>query len=305
MYDRIGQNVRRTYVLMFVFTLLIMALAYAIGEATRLGWEIIVVGFALAVVVNLYGYYRSDRLTLALSGAHAVSKEQEPTFYNVVENTAIGAGLPTPGVYVIEDSAPNAFATGRDPQHSVVVATRGLLQKMEKPELEGVVAHEMSHIKNYDIRLMTIAVVLAGIIVLMSDLFLRWTFWGGGGRRRGRGGGQAQLIMLVIALVLAILAPLAATMIRLAISRRREFLADADGALLTRYPEGLARALEKLDADEEPLEAASKATAHLYIVSPLKGHPAHGRLATLFDTHPPIEERVAALRAMIGPESYA
>jgi len=303
MYERIGQNVRRTYLLMFVFSLLIMALAYAIGQATRWGWEVVIVGFALALVINFYGYYRSDRLTIALSGAHPVTKKEEPTFYNLVENTAIAAGLPTPAVYVIEDSAPNAFATGRDPQHSAIVATRGLLQKMEKVELEGVVAHEMSHIKNYDIRLMTIAVVLAGTIVLISDLFLRSYFWGGR-RRRENGGGQGQLIMLAIALVLAILAPIAATLIRLAISRRREFLADVDAAMLSRYPEGLARALERLDADQEPLEAANKATAHLYIVSPLKGHPAHGRLAVLFDTHPPIEQRVAALRAMIGPESY-
>ena len=303
MYNRIAQNVRRTWLLMFVFSLLLMALAYAIGEATRWGWEVVFIGFALAVAVNLYGYYHSDRLTLALSGARPVTKAEEPDFYNLVENTAIAAGLPTPAVYVIEDSAPNAFATGRDPQHSAIVATRGLLDKLQKVELEGVVAHEMSHVKNYDIRLMTIAVILAGMVVLVSDLFLRWTFWGGTGRRRERGGGQAQVILLVMALVLAILAPLAATLLRLAISRRREFLADADGALLTRYPEGLARALEKLDADEEPLEAANKATAHLYIVSPLKGHPAHGRLALLFDTHPPIEERVAALRSMMEPET--
>lgn len=303
MYARIAQNVRRTYLLMFFFALIIMALAYAIGQTTQLGWEVVVIGFALAVVVNLYGYYRSDRLTLAISGARPATKAEEPTLYNLVENTAIAGGLPTPGVYVIEDSAPNAFATGRDPQHSAVVATRGLLDKLEKAELEGVVAHEMSHVKNYDIRLMTIVVVLAGLVALVSDLFLRFTFWGGG-RRRDRGGGQAQVIMLVVALVLAILAPIAATLIRLAISRRREFLADADAAMLTRYPEGLARALEKLDGDQEPLEAANKATAHLYIVSPLKGHPGHGRLALLFDTHPPIEERIAALRAMIGPESY-
>jgi heat shock protein HtpX len=303
MYNRIAQNVRRTWLLMLVFSLLLMALAYAIGEATRWGWEVVFIGFALAVAVNLYGYYHSDRLTLALSGARPVTKAEEPDFYNLVENTAIAAGLPTPAVYVIEDSAPNAFATGRDPQHSAIVATRGLLDKLQKVELEGVVAHEMSHVKNYDIRLMTIAVILAGMVVLVSDLFLRWTFWGGAGRRRERGGGQAQVILLVMALVLAILAPLAATLLRLAISRRREFLADADGALLTRYPEGLARALEKLDADEEPLEAANKATAHLYIVSPLKGHPAHGRLALLFDTHPPIEERVAALRSMMEPET--
>lgn len=304
MYDRIAQNVRRTYLLMFVFALLIMALAYAIGEATGYGWEIVIVGFALAVVLSLYGFYRSDRLTLALSGARPVTKEQEPTFYNLVENTAIAAGLPMPAVYVIESPAANAFATGRDPQHAAIATTRGLLNKLEKVELEGVVAHEMSHIKNYDSRLMTIVVVLAGVIVLISDLFLRATYWGGAGRRRDRGG-QGQALMLIIAILLAILAPLAATLIRLAISRRREYLADAEAALLTRYPEGLARALEKLAQDETPLLTASNATAHLYVVNPLKRRAAGGWLASLFNTHPPIEERIAALRSMIGPESFA
>jgi len=303
-YDRIAQNVRRTYLLMFVFALLIMALAYAIGEATGYGWEIVIVGFALAVVLSLYGFYRSDRLTLALSGARPVTKEQEPTFYNLVENTAIAAGLPMPAVYVIESPAANAFATGRDPQHAAIATTRGLLNKLEKVELEGVVAHEMSHIKNYDSRLMTIVVVLAGVIVLISDLFLRATYWGGAGRRRDRGG-QGQALMLIIAILLAILAPLAATLIRLAISRRREYLADAEAALLTRYPEGLARALEKLAQDETPLLTASNATAHLYVVNPLKRRAAGGWLASLFNTHPPIEERIAALRSMIGPESFA
>ena len=203
-----------------------------------------------------------------------------------------------PEVYVIEDSAPNAFATGRDPEHAYVVVTRGLLQKLDRLELEGVIAHELSHIGNYDIRLMTIVVVMVGLIALLADVMLRLTFFGAGrrGRNRGRGGGYATLIIYAIALVAIVLTPIAAQLIRLAISRQREFLADSSAALLTRYPEGLARALEKIAADPEPLAEANKATAHLYIVNPLSEHKSF--LNNLFATHPPIEERIALLRAM-------
>jgi heat shock protein HtpX len=219
----------------------------------------------------------------------------------LVENLSITAGLPKPKIYLIEDLSPNAFATGRDPEHASIAVTSGLLEKLNKVELEGVIAHELSHVGNYDIRLMTIVVVLVGIVALLSDFFLRWT-WFGSRRRDGEGRGQIQMILFILAIVLAILAPLAATLIQLAISRKREFLADATGALLTRYPEGLASALEKISKDPEPLEAANKATAHLYIESPFKKGENRGQgwLVGLFNTHPPVGERVKRLREMIS-----
>lgn len=259
-------------------------------------------GFILALLVSLAmavsGYYYSDKIVLAISRARPVTREEFPYLYHTVEGLAIAAGIPTPRCYVIEDTAPNAFATGRNPKNAVICVTTGLLQKMNRLELEGVVAHEMSHIKNYDVLLQTVAVVMVGIVALLSDWLLR-SFWWGGGRRRsrqGKDGGQAGVILLVVALVLAILSPLIAQLLQLAISRRREFLADASGAMLTRYPAGLASALRKIAADPEPLEAANKATAHLYIVNPLKN--VGGRVNKLFSTHPPIEERIAALEKM-------
>ena len=228
-----------------------------------------------------------------------MTKEEYPYLYNVVEGLAIAAGVPAPRCYVIDDTAPNAFATGRNPQHAVICVTTGILQKLDRVELEGVVAHEMSHIKNYDIRLQTVVVVMAGVVALLSDWMLRSFFWGGGrrrGGREGRGGGGAGAILVVVGLALALLAPLFATIIQLAVSRKREFLADASGAMLTRYPAGLASALRKISADTEPLEAANKATAHLYIVNPLKD--IKGAVNKLFSTHPPIEERIAALEKM-------
>jgi heat shock protein HtpX len=223
-----------------------------------------------------------------------VTKEGEPELYRIVENLCIGSGLPMPKVYVIEDSAPNAFATGRDPKHASVTVTRGLLDKLDKSETEGVIAHEMSHIGNYDIRFMTLVSVLVGSVILLSDWVLRG-LWYGGGRRRGRGG--ANPILLLIALVFIILSPIIAQLMQLALSRQREFLADATGAKLTRYPEGLASALEKIAADREPLEVANKATAHLYIYNPLRDY-RRSWLNNLFSTHPPIVERVKRLRAM-------
>jgi heat shock protein HtpX len=199
-----------------------------------------------------------------------------------------------PKIYIIEDSAPNAFATGRDPQHGVICLTTGVIAKLEKTELEGVIAHELSHIGNRDILLSTVVVILVGFITLMVDWFRNWTIFGGKSRDNESGGGQLQVILFIIAIVLSILAPIAAMLMQLAISRKREFLADADGALLTRYPEGLAKALEKISADQEPLEVANRATAHLYIANPFKGK----KVSKLFQTHPPIEDRVAALRGM-------
>jgi len=296
-YDRISANRRQTWIMMFLFV------AVAGGFATLIGY---VVGLPLAAAPFLFAglaayaifsYYASSDVALAVSGAHKVTKEDAPELYRIVENLCIGSGLPMPKVYVIEDSAPNAFATGRDPQHASVTATRGLLDKLDKSETEGVIAHEMSHIGNYDIRVMTITVVLVGLIALLADLFMRWTWFGAGGRASNRDrGGAAFAILVLVAIALAILAPIAAQLIQLAISRQREYLADASGALLCRNPDALARALEKISADPDPLEVANKATAHLYFSNPLREHQSF--LNNLFSTHPPVEERIRLLRAM-------
>lgn len=296
-YDRIGANKRGTWFLIFGFVVVVTAFVGVIvlalgGSIGILG----IVGIAL-IVYALVSYYISTSVVLSISGAHEVTKEEEWEFVRRVENLAIGSGLPMPRTWVLEDSAPNAFATGRDPQHSHVVCTRGLLDKLEPAELEGVLAHEMSHIGNYDIRLMTLITVLVGLIVLVSDIFLRYTFLGAGGRRGSRDrGGNAAIILLIVAIVGAILAPIIAQVIKFAVSRRREYLADASGALLCRNPGALADALQKISGDPEPLEAANKATAHMYIANPLKEHASF--LNNMFDTHPPIEERIRLLRSM-------
>lgn len=257
---------------------------------------ILVIAVVIAVFQALIAYYQADKIALAISGAkEAPRKEPYLELHRLVENLSISAGLPKPRIYVISDSAPNAFATGRDPKHAALAVTAGLLDKLNKTELEGVISHELSHIGNYDIRLMTMVVILVGIVALVSDFFLRYLWWGGGRSRRSEGGGQFQLILLVVGIILAILAPLAAVLIQLAISRKREYLADATGALLTRYPEGLASALKKISRDREPLEVANRATAHLYIADPNKK-----KITGLFMTHPPVEERIKRLRAMIS-----
>lgn len=296
-YDRIAANRRATWLLMFAFVAILTGLVALIVLALGLPVGAIgVVGIGL-VIYAIFSYFMASQVVLSISGAHEVTKEQEWEYVRRVENLCIGAGLPMPRTWVIEDSAPNAFATGRDPQHAHVVVTRGLLQKLEPIELEGVLAHELSHIGNYDIRVMTVATLLVGVAVLVSDIFLRWTYWGAGARRsnRTRGGGGAAILVL-LAVVAAILAPIVAQVLRLAISRQREYLADASGALLCRHPEALARALEKIAADPEPLEVANKATAHLYIYNPLREHRSF--LNNLFNTHPPIEERIRLLRSM-------
>lgn len=302
MYKEIDSNKRRTALLLGLF------LVFVIGLGYLLAWYfnnpvILVLAVIIAVVQALVSYYYSDSITLAVSGAKEVPRKAPfLDLHRLVENLAITAGLPKPRIYVIDDSAPNAFATGRDPKHASIAVTSGLLDKLNKTDLEGVIAHELSHVGNYDIRLMTIIVVLVGVVALMSDFFLRWT-WFGGRRRSDGDSGQLGLILFIVAIVMAILAPLAGTLIQLAISRKREFLADADGALLTRYPDGLASALEKISKDREPLEVANKATAHLYIESPFKDKEntgGRGWFAGLFDTHPPVEERIKKLRAMIG-----
>jgi len=298
MYEQIARNKWKSFGLVLFFVVFIFVLTLVFEQVAGWGRS----GLVLAVVVSMLmaagGFFGSDKIVLAISRARPVTKEEFPYLYNVVEGLAIAAGIPTPRCYVIDDTAPNAFATGRNPQNSVICVTTGILEKLNRVELEGVIAHEMSHIKNYDILLQTLVVVMAGVVALLSDWILRTFMWGGGRRRssRDRGAGGAGAILIVVGLVLALLSPLIATIIQLAISRKREFLADASGAMLTRYPAGLASALRKISADTEPLEAANKATAHLYIVNPLKD--IKGAVNKLFSTHPPIEERIAALEKM-------
>jgi len=297
MYEQITRNKWKSFFLILFFLSLIFVLSWVFGELTGWGPHGLVIAVIIAVAMTFGSYYASDKIVLAISRAKPVKKEDYPYLYNVVEGLAIAAGLPKPRCYIIDDTAPNAFASGRNPKNSVIVVTKGLLEKLNRAELEGVIAHEMSHIKNYDVLVQTLAVVMVGIVALLSDWILRTLFWGRGRRRsNGKGRGSGAEIFIVVGLVLAVLSPLIAQLLRLAISRKREFLADANGAFLTRYPPGLASALRKLAADREPLEAANKATAHLYIVNPLKDFK--GKVNNLFSTHPPIEERVAALEKM-------
>ncbi len=298
-YDHISKNKRESWILIFSFLAIISVLGFVFSQGYNAP-EILYFAVGFSVITSFISYYFSDSITLALSHAKEVDRQTNPDLYRLVENLCITAGLPTPKIYIIDDTAPNAFATGRDPKHAVVCFTTGILAKLEKTELEGVVAHELSHIGNYDIRVMTLVVVLVGTVTLLADWMLRASFFGGRKKSNNEGGGQLQVILIIAGLILAILSPIIATLIKLAVSRKREFLADASGALLTRYPEGLARALEKISSDTEPLEVANKATAHMYIVNPLKADERGkiGWLASLFNTHPPIEERVKKLREM-------
>ncbi|HUY62308.1 MAG TPA: M48 family metalloprotease [Candidatus Paceibacterota bacterium] len=292
LYAQRASNIRRTWALVIGFLVVVVAVGYAIS------WYydnplILYIAVIIAVATNFYAYWASDTLVLSLNRARPASREEFFDFYTVTENLAITAGLPAPKLYVIDDPAPNAFATGRDERHAVVCATTGLLAMMDRTELEGVIAHELSHIKNRDMLLMTVAVVLAGFLAILANIFIRVSFWGGGDRREG--GGNA--LIMVLAVIGIILAPLAAKLIELAISRRREYLADASGALLTRYPEGLASALKKLGDYTAPMQHPHLATAHLFISDPFgaKGKSASGWIERLFSTHPPIPDRIKAL----------
>jgi len=295
MYEQIAANKRKSVLLVAFFLGLIFLLAWALAELAGMGREGVIVALIIAAGISFMSYYGSDNITLAISHARPATREEFPHLVNVVEGLAIAAGIPAPRCYVIDDTAPNAFATGHSPKNSVICVTTGLLQKMDRAELEGVVSHEMSHIKNLDVRLMTLTVVMIGIVALLSDWIMRTFMWGPR-KRIGRDKSDVGAIFLIVGVVMALLSPFIAQLIRLAISRKREFLADASGAMLTRYPAGLASALRKLEADTEPLEAANKATAHLYIVNPLKN--IKGMVNKLFSTHPPIEERIAALEKM-------
>jgi heat shock protein HtpX len=290
----------KTWFLLGGFFVFVILLGYIFGMATD-NSGILYFAVIFSSLMSIGSYWWSDKIVLAMSDAKKVDYANNRDLYNIVENLCITAGLPVPKIYIINDTAPNAFATGRDPEHAVIAVTSGLLTKLDRSELEGVLAHELSHIGNRDILLATIVTVLVGVVVLLADWFRHWTFWGGGRRDNNeRGGGQLQPVITVIAIVLSILAPIFAYLMQFAISRKREFLADADGALLTRYPEGLARALEKISVDNEPLEVANRATAHLYIASPFKSDTDKkvSFFTKMFMTHPPIKERVAALRGI-------
>lgn len=293
LYQQRSSNIRRTWALVLGFLVVVIAVGYAIS------WyygnpSILYIAVIIAFATNFYAYWASDKLVLSLNHARPASREEFFDYYTVVENLSITAGLPKPKLYVIDDPAPNAFATGRDEKHAVVCATTGLLFLMTRPELEGVIGHELSHIKNRDMLLMTIAVVLAGFVAIVANIFLRMSFWGGG-RRDDREDGNA--LLMILAVVGIVLAPVAAKLIQLAISRRREYLADASGALLTRYPEGLASALRKIGSYTLPMRSANTATAHLFIGDPFgaKQSGVSGWIEKMFSTHPPIPDRIKAL----------
>lgn len=294
-YELVDANKRRSNLVILGFIIFITLASFTISYA--LGFDYSVVGIALIIsgFLSFLSYYHSDKIILKLSSAQPANRKEHFTFYTVAENLSQVARIPQPKLFVIQDSALNAFATGRDPEHAVVVVTTGLLSRLNRTQLEGAIAHEISHVKNFDIRLMSIVTILIGVITLLADILLRTKIRGNRNRSNSN---QLQAVFFVVGIVLALLSPLIANLIKLVISRRREFLADASAAQLTHYPEGLASALETLAADKKPLEAANKATAHLYITNPLKNHhDALGWFANLFNTHPPIKERIKALRS--------
>ena len=298
--DRIAVNRRNSLLLIAGFLGFVTVFGYVIGYAWLGDPSRALFGLVLAFIVGtvsgLATYYGGDRMVLAASRAKEITHEDAPVLFNVVEEMAIASGSPMPKVYRIEDSAPNAFATGRDPEHASVAVTSGLLEKLNRDELQGVIAHEMSHVGNYDIRYAMLVGILVGTTVLISDFFLRGLWFGGGRGRQREGGGQIQLIMIAVAIIFAILAPLFARLLQLSISRQREYLADATAVQLTRNPKGLADALQKISGDREVLEVANRATAHLYIANPIKKFEKRAR--GLFSTHPPIEERIQILRSL-------
>lgn len=298
-WDHVSSNIFKTWVIMILFSLFVFGVIYIFARAWGFGElgasGILGISFIVIGLVNFFSYFYSDKIVLATAGAKQVLEKENPQLYHLVENIGIAAGLPTPKIYIIEDSAPNAFATGRDPHHAAIAFTTGILDKLNKQELEGVAAHELSHVGNRDTLVMAVVSVLVGTVALLSDFFMRSMWF-----RDRDSDSRGNTLFLVLALVAAILAPIIATIIQLAVSRRREYLADASGVLLTRNPEGLISALRKISADPEPLEVANRGTAHLYIVNPLKGDSARAFLASMFNTHPPIHDRIKALQEMEG-----
>ena len=295
-YTNADSNTRKTWFLITGFLVFVIAIGWLFSQALG-NSAILYLAVILSVGMSVSSYWFSDKIVLRMAHAQLIEKNDNPELYRIVENLCITAGLPVPKIYIIQEAQLNAFATGRDKNHAVVAVTSGLLARLDKNELQGVLAHELSHIGNKDMLLGTIVVVLAGIVSLLANFFLRISFYGGG-RRSNSDNNQAQALLMVLGIVAAILAPIAATMIKLAISRKREFLADASGALLTRYPEGLASALEKIDSDVTPMKVANTASAHLYIDSPFNEKQSHNWFVNLFQTHPPIEERIKNLRDM-------
>jgi len=300
MFEQVRSNKRKSYLLMAFFILVIGLMGAVFG----LLWENIYAGLILSMLISIpyaaFSYYTGDWMILAMTGSRAVTKREYPYLYHTIEGLAIAAGVPAPKAYVIDDSALNAFATGRDPEHASITVTTGLLKAMNRQELEGVIAHEMSHVRNYDIRFMMLTTVMVGLVTLLSDFILRGVWYGGRGRRSegGRGsGGQLQIILLVFGIFFALIAPIIGQLIRLAISRQREYLADANAAVLTRYPPGLASALKKIAKDPDPLvDNANKATAHLFISTPFREY--RGFVESFFSTHPPVEDRIKRLEEM-------
>ena len=292
-YEHIQGNKIKTVFIMVFFTLFTTMLAYLLGKSLGYGTSWVGIALVFTGVTSIASYYYSDKIVLSISGAREADRSKDLDLYTVTENIAIAAGLPKPKVYLIDDSAPNAFATGRDPFHAVVCVTTGLVKKLNRRELEGVISHEISHIANFDIRLMAIVTVLVGMIALLSDWFTRSLWW-----KRDTDRERISAAVMIISLILVFISPLIATLIQLAVSRRREFLADASGALLTRNPQSLASALDKISKDREVLEAATNATAHLYIINPFKEKKFSAWFASLFNTHPPIEERIRILKEM-------
>jgi heat shock protein HtpX len=307
-YDQIAANRRNSFLLAGLVVVLLALLGFAIGYAVSgsLAGSVLTTAFAigLGALAGVGTYFAGDSLVLAVSGAHEVSETQTPQLMNVVREMAIAANVPMPRVYLIDDTAPNAFATGRDPAHASVAVTTGLLEKLDREELQGVIGHELSHVRNFDIRFSLVVGVMVGVIAILADFFLRFTFWGGGGRSRDRdGGGGAQAIIFVLAIVLAILAPLISRFIQLAVSRQREYLADASAVEVTRNPYGLERALAKISADQEVLEVANRGTQHMYFTNPIKKF--EDRSSSLMSTHPRVIDRINRLRQLTGEAPLA
>ena len=299
MYEEIGQNKRNSIILVVVFAIVLILLGYIFGQVAGFGYFGIVLAFIISTAMALTGYFRGDNIVLAVSQAKPASREEYPQLYNIVEELIIASGLPMPKLYIIHDNdAPNAFATGRDPDHASIAVTTALLNRLNRTELQGVLAHELSHIGDYDILFATLIGIMVGMVALMADFFLRYTFWGGGRRRSSNNSSGGNGFIMILALALAILAPLFALIIQLAVSRQREYLADANAALMTRYPEGLASALEKISRDPGVLEVSNRATQHLYIISPIKSIRDRKKKSSLFSTHPPVEDRIKRLREM-------
>lgn len=296
LYSQAESNIRKTWFYLFFFFVLIVCLGWFLSYYFQ-DQVILYLAVLISFLLNFFSYWFSDKVVLATAHARPIEKSDNPELYRLVENLCITAGLPLPKIYILQEAQPNAFATGRDKNHAVIAVTQGLLDKLERAELEGVISHELSHIGNKDMFLQTIIVVLVGFVAIITNFFLRSSFYGRSGRR-SRNEGQLEAIMMLIGLALVVLAPIIANLMKLAISRKREFLADASGALLTRYPEGLARALEKISADQNVLSVANNATSHLYISNPFRGKAETSWLSKMFLTHPPTEERVKALREM-------